>query len=975
MAGSPYTVHRPHPAAAHQAPLPWLGSPLGYPVPPTKVSRDVSGSNEVPRRVETPMMDSQLVGRDRELGMVEALVEQAQAGGGALVVRGEAGIGKSALLACARQRARERGMTVLSASGVQSEAHLPFAGLHQLLRPVWSGLDDLPAPQRTAVLAAFGMADAAPLDAFLIALAVLNLLSETATRAPLLILIEDAHWVDSSTHTVLAFVARRLAAEPIVLLFAARDGFDNPLDQTDLPELRLDRLSEAEANTLLDTRAPGLLPAVRQRVLEAAAGNPLALTELPLALAGEQRDSQASLPAWLPLTTRLERTFAARMTDLPAASRTLLLVAAADDGSAITEILSATDSLLGRSDSTAEALQPAIDAGLIVVDDLDVRFRHPLMRSAVYQAGRSSQRRAAHAALATVLADQRDRYAWHRAASSFGPDEEVAVDLEAAAARAQRRGAIGVALAAIDRAITVSGDRGDRAGRLLRAAELAVEVGQQDLVVQYLRKAEPLVRTILHQGRVAWIKEMVDPGPPGDAVAVQVLVDTAHRTRAAGDTDLAVRLLLAAATRCTYADPGDAAREAVVTAAEQAGLPADDPRLLAVLVSASPIGRNEVVLARLARAALDPDGDPYAMYAVGDAAGIAGAYDLAARWHAAAISGLRTQGRLVQLAQALVSYAWAEAQLGRCTAAMPAAAEGSRLAQETGQLFWFARGRATGAILAALHGDHEGAASLAEEVERVAGPTRIITPLASARLARGLSALGAGQYAVAYDYLQSLFDPTNPASSYARRSSAIGDLAEAALHSGHRDEARALIADLEQHVALTRSPWAHIGMRYARALLADDDDAEVLFRAALAADVTAWPLARARLQLAFGAWLRRQRRVAESRPYLRAARDAFDALGAAGWSERARQELRAAGETSRQRAPDALDLLTPQELQIAQLAADGLSNREIGQRLYLSHRTVGSHLYHIFPKLGISQRSELRDALDTGIRMGTQSLT
>lgn len=311
----------------------------------------------------------------------------------------------------------------------------------------------------------------------------------------------------------------------------------------------------------------------------------------------------------------------------------------------------------------------------------------------------------------------------------------------------------------------------------------------------------------------------------------------------------------------------------------------------------------------------------------------------------------------------LTEQAWTGIHALTWNVAVPAAQEGIRLADELGQPLWGAAARAAEAMLAGLRGDHKGAVVFAAEAERMALPLGGSIVLTGVQIARGVTALGAGRHQEAYDQLRRTFDPADPAYHYFMRAWGVGDLAEAAAHIGRRDEARALVAELEPLATLTGSTWFEVALLYARPLLADDSEAEGLFRAGLAADLSRWPFYRARLLLAYGSWLRRQRQVAESRVPLRAARDAFDALGIIPWGERARQELRAAGERSERRATEAWDSLSPQELQIAELAADGLSNREIGQRLYISHRTVGSHLYRIFPKLGITSRHELRDAL------------
>jgi DNA-binding NarL/FixJ family response regulator len=912
-------------------------------------------------------MPTYLIGRDREVEAVFDVLDRVSEHGEALVVRGEAGIGKSALLAATAERARERGMLVLTTSGVQSETHLPFAGLHQLLRPIWAGIDALPAPQRAAVLAAFGMTNEGAPDVFLIALAVLDLLAEAAVRTPLLLVVEDAHWVDRATHTVLAFVARRLASEPIVMLFAARDDLASPLDQLDLPELRLEGLDEGAAGALLDARTLGLTTAVRARLLEEAAGNPLALAELPAALDIEQRGGTVPLPAWLPLTTRLERTFTARMTDLPVDTRTLLLVAAVDEGGDITEILAAAGPLLGDAEIAADALQPAIDASLITVVDLDVRFRHPLVRSAIYQAASAAQRHAAHAALAAVLTDQPDRSAWHRAAASVGPNEAVAAELEEAAIRSRRRGAVAIAGVAFERAARFSTDPAGRARRLLRAAEQAFELGRHDDLARIVRGAESLDLGDIDRARFANLMIMSDGiGGIGahDASAYTALVDLAAQTIAEGDMRLALLLLLGASIRCRLIDPGADIREAIIACTERALVADDDPVLLNILALVDPIGRAAMVIERLD--SIQPDsrmGARIAYLHFGTAMEV-GAYHIAARFAAIAIERMRAQGRLGPLAQILVQSARMSASTSSLHQANAEVEEGIALAQETDQPFWVAHGYTVGALVAGLGGNADHAEAQAAAAAHSVPLTERSLRLTELNHARAVTALGAGRYEDAFAHLLRIYDPADPAFNDFFGFMVIDLLAEAAVHTGHRADARRKTLELTQRAEGNPSPRVQNPLRFARAVLADDSAAESLFHEALQSDLEGYPLDRARLQLAFGTWLRRHRRLVESRSHLRAARETFDALDALPWGERARQELRAAGETSRRRAPNVHDVLTPQELQIAQMAAEGLTNREIGQRLYLSHRTIGAHLYHVFPKLGITHRSELHTALD-----------
>jgi DNA-binding CsgD family transcriptional regulator len=905
---------------------------------------------------------SVLAGRRSELAELEDLFSGLEDGRGrVVVVRGEPGIGKSALLAVVADRATARRVAVLNTSGVEAEAHLPFAGLHQLLGPLLGGLKALPVPQRVALETAFGLTDGTAPDLFLIALATLDLLADAAAGTPVLVVVEDAHWLDESTNEVLSFVARRVSVEPIALLIAVRDGPANPFEGAGLDEMELGPLDADASLELLARHAPDLAPPVRDRLLADASGNPLALIELPAAL-GSWFPERSTLPDHLPLSARLERAFAARMAELPVDTRALLLVAAADDQASVAEVLRATE-LVSGGPHGAGILDPAISVRLVEVEGEEIRFRHPLVRSAVYRAASVVERQATHAALAEVVAGEQYRSVWHRAASTIGKDDAVAARLDTAAEDARRRGAIASAVGALERAAQLSSDSDASTRRLLRAAELAVELGRLDVVGRLVSDADLLELAPLDQGRLAWIRAMADPGSPGDPTRMRALLATASSVLSQGDADLALKLLWVAAVSGFWADRENELSRQLVTLAEQMPVSETHPWLLAVLAYGSPIDRGAVVIDRVSRLVPDP-AEPDAMWLIAAASTTVGAFDRAAPFATAAVAGLRDQGRLVELAQALVLRAWCQIHVGRWDVAMPDAEEAERLATETGQPIWAGGANAALSILAGLRGEVAIAEALATQAEGVGLQFGARAVLSVVQLARGLTFLGAGRHEDAYSQLRRMFNPSDP--GYHRMEScwAIGNLAEAAAHSGNIDDAREVLKGVEPLTQRTPSPWLLVAMNHARALLADDKDAETLFQAGLAADLIRWPFDRARLLLAYGAWLRRQRRPTESRSVLREARDGFDALGVVAWGDRSRQELRASGETSRARTPEAFDQLSPQELQIARLASEGLTNREIGQQLYLSHRTVSSHLYRIFPKLGTTSRSELTSALE-----------
>jgi len=905
-----------------------------------------------------------LIGRTRERAVLRELLDRLPVHGGAIMIRGEAGIGKSALVAEATRQAHADGFRILTATGVQSEAHLPFAGLHQLVRPIQREVEALPGPQREALAATFGRSTATPPDLFLIALASLGAFADVADDSPVLLVAEDAQWLDGPSCDVLTFVARRLESDPIVMLLAVREDCPTSLLDAGLPELRLEGLEESDAGKLLDLSAPGLAQAVRRRLLDEAQGNPLALVELPAALGARRLTGEEPLPSALPLTARLERTFTARAVGLPPETQTALLVTAIDDSAELTEVLTAA-SAMAKQAVTVEALGPAVSAGLIEIDQSQVHFHHPLMRSAIQQQASASERQGVHTVLAAVLGDQPDRRAWHRAAAVVGFSEEVAGELTEAAVRAQARGALFTAVSALERAARLSPQPALRGQRLLRAAELAFELGRRDLAARLVREAEPLTKGPLEEARMTLIQG-ISSSTVFDTESVRQLVETAERARQAGDTDLALNILWLVAQRCWWSDPGWEAREQVIAAAERTSTFDRDPRALAVLAYAAPIERGSVVTSWLVHPSLKAISKAEAARAYGSAAVVVGSFELAPRFLTEAVDGLRAQGRLGHLARTLLIQTWGAICLGDWTRALSAADEAERLAAETAEPVWASGAQAMKAMLAALRGELELAGALATGAERIRVPTGTNFLFAIVQMARGLAALGSGRHAEAYEELRRIFDPADPAYHPVMSYWAIADLAEAAVRSGHHQPAGALVDKVASVTSQASSRWTQIEIRYAKALLADDGDAEAKFEATLGEDIGRWPFLRGRVLLSYGAWLRRQRRVAEARAPLRFARQAFDALGAIAWGERARRELRASGENSLRRLPRASDRLTPQELQIAQMAAGGMSNREIGQNLFLSHRTIGFHLYRLFPKLGITSRNQLRGALEEG---------
>ena len=888
----------------------------------------------------------ELLGRDDELARLYSLIDGIGRRGGALVVCGEAGIGKSTLLEAAAARARERDVTVVSAAGIPFEARFAFAGLRELLLPFLDARSRLPPPQRRALETAIGLADGDAPDPFLVGLAALGLLTEAETKRPLLLLVEDAQWLDGPSLEVLGFVARRLELEPVIVVFAVREGVASVVDEWGLPELHLDGLDETSSRALLALAAPDLPEDLGARVLAESAGNPLALIELP---SGASLDGAAGADA-LPLPTRLEHAFAARLVGLDSETRRLLLFAALEDGEL-------------PEPARDPGWAPAVAAGLGTVDQGTFRFRHPLIRSAVAQAATPEERREAHVALADAFPNEPERAVWHRAAAAAGPDEEVAEALDAAAERARLRGGRDVALAALERAAELSVDRGLQALRLFDAGELAYELGRPTDTVRVLSAAQQLGLPPREHALASFRIESFERTWSG-AATIRSFTGIARELAGEGHDDQALQTLDAVSLRAHWEHLDRETRQDVAQIVDQLSAAPDDPARLATLALFDPVGQGAEIVRRVKQMAPLDLPDPYGQLQVGQAAGAVWADNLALPFLRAASAGYRADGRLVHLVGSLVAEAWAELRAGGARVAITAAAEGVQLAQETRQVRYVAVGQLAEAIAAVEMGRDDLAEQLIGAAEAMLLPLGANPLLALVALARGRRALAHERFAEAYVQLRRIFDPNDAAYHQFVGGWILADVADAAKQGdGDREVVDEFLHEWEAVASATGAPHLDVQLRYAKAVLAEEGNAEPLFESAMGAGADGWPFYAARAQLAYGAWLRRQHRMADSRAPLREAAQSFEALGLLRLAERALRELRASGETPRRRVPEAWAQLTPQELQIAELAAEGLSNREIGERLYLSHRTVGSHLYRLFPKLGVTSRTQLRGAL------------
>ncbi|MFI9610483.1 ATP-binding protein [Streptomyces sp. NPDC052023] len=899
-----------------------------------------------------------LMGRDPELAELRRLFDEAAAGrGSSLVVRGEAGMGKTALLDALRREAVARDALIITAAGVESECELAYAVLHQALHPLLDRTAGLPELQRLALRRAFGQEDG-PADLYTVALAALELITDAAVDRTVVALFDDVHWIDTPSADVLAFIGRRIGGERVFAMGTTRTvSLTDPLRRTGLPELYLRPLDAESAAALLDSTAPTLAAPVRDRLLAEAAGSPLALVELPRVWDGSAVDQEM-----MPLTTRLETAFAARTAQLGDAARVLLTVLAADVTCDTGRLLAAASTVARREVGTPE-LQEALDADLVELARTGLRFLHPLMRSAIYSRAPLTVRLDAHTALADQLTDLPDRELWHRASAVLGTDEDMAVRLEAYATRCRSRGALMSAVTGLRRAADLAESGTRRTSLLLHAAELACEVGRRSDAADLAAQADTRLLGPVESGRLAAVQEVVAPGLLGDVRRIRALVEQSGDAREAGDTTLAVHLLWRAASRCWWACAAPDVRQAVADAVPAIGLDPDDPRRLGILAFAQPEVHGREVLTRTAGIAPERARGPMTHF-LSSAAVILGDYHRASGYVRAAAAACRDSGQLALLARVLGAGNWGRIWTGEWDLVRTEAKEAARLAEETGDSFWVLSANADLAMLAAQRGESAEAEAVA--LEGLASPLLKGVGFMHCALqhARGVAALSAGRYEEAFALLRRLYEPSDPA-FHDMRWHAAPDLADAARHLGRQDEAQVILGGLEEMAQRLPSPMLRMCRAYVRAVLAPDDTAEQLFKDALAEDVPPWPPYHGRLLLAEGVWLRRRHRAARARESLRAARDRFDALGARHWSERARQELRAAGERSGSSTRPVRETLSAQELQIANLAAEGLTNRQIADRLFLSHRTVGSHLYRIFPKLGITTRAQLGAALGT----------
>lgn len=880
------------------------------------------------------MNDGDPVGRDAELEMIDRLLDALPSGrGGAVVFGGEPGIGKSRLLGHARAGATGRGLTVLSVLATESAVRLPFTGLHQVLQPVLGHADRLTPALRTSLQVALGLAGGDEPGVFRVALAALHLVAEAAADRPVLVLVDDLHWLDGPSRDVLGFLARRLADDPVALVAAHRSGHDP------VPTVTLPHLDAESAERLLDRRWPGLDHGLRRRVLDEAAGNPLALVELPAVLPGPLDARAPGGP--VALISRLERAYAGRWAELPAPAMALLLAAALNDGDPLAEAVDAAGRMVGRP-VHPDDLAPATALGLARTDGARLEFGHPLARSAVAASATPAQRRSAHTALAQTLAGHPLRAVWHRAAVADGLDEDIAATLDEAAGRARAYGAAALSGRALERAAELTVDRSRRGDRLLRAAEIAFELGRAGPMLQLLDQVQELADPELEASRLLlvqeWFDEEDDWSDPGRARA---FADTAARLRDAGRPELAVRSLSLIAARCFGHDYPLELRAAVAAAATRLAGPDRSPDVLFVLAGCGRNARWAEVHEGLTAAAGRPGVDVAALRTMATAATMVGDFRTATEVLLRAASRLRAQGGLGRLAQTLTSLAWAHILCGQLPEADAAADEAVRLCHETAQWWWKTSAITAQALLLGVQGSLARSRKLIAEAEAET-PQRSASPLmwAEIQLAAGSTALAAGNPDRALDLLAPMFDPNHRAYGPSTRWWGVTELVEAAYRAGRLDEVRHCTRELAAEAAGTGSPVLVAAAAFVAPLVAPPDRAEAAFAAA---DAGENHHLRGRVELLFGEWLADRWRTAEAREHLRAAVAAFDRIGACRWADTARARLVTTGERP-DRRPDVRAGVDATQLRIARLAAAGMTDREIAEELYLSVRAVAAQL-------------------------------
>ncbi|MFB7255553.1 AAA family ATPase [Streptomyces nojiriensis] len=911
-----------------------------------------------------------LIGRQEERAAIAAALSP-RAASASLLLLGEPGVGKTLLLDMTADDALAAGTRVLRVRGNAAETELAFAGLHQLLLPVLDRADDLPVRQRGALMAAFGLGDdPTPPDPMMMSLAVLTLVSHVASAGRVLLAVDDAQWIDPGSCQVLGFLARRLAGEPIGLLVASR-GTCRPewLDRS-VPELVVPALSPAEAEELIGAQPDPPLGAARRRVLDTAAGNPLALVELSRSAAREgalrtDGPPTAGLHAaglhaagHLPVTDLLERTFAAQVDELPVATRAALLVAAAAEGVGPAGVLAALP-----PGTDMDVWLPAERAGLVRLHSDRIDFRHPLVRSAIYGAAPFAERRRTHLALAASLDGDPDRRAWQLSAATVEPDAAVSAALEATAMRAFARGALAEALAGLERSAQLNPSPAEQTRLLTTAAYAGVLTGDIDRAEELAAKAASVNED---PAATPWISALT--------ALVEMLMMRMERAFA----------LIAPDGLPDVAQLDEGSSTILTGIAYHSGSPVQRERVLRLLAGrdltdpapphpfhlwdagvTDPFGKGGLVRSHLPAVTSAPGRAPTENHTLGVLCMILDETETAVSLLREVANPQWEDADAFHAGMTAADLAWANLDRGRWADARLGVERLAGRFLDGVHTHGSARALTVLATLCALTGEPELAVRHATAALAVTEPAGVLGAVVRARRAAGLAATALGDHASAFRHFRALFDGEGAPVHYHLSCYAVADHAAAAVLVGRAEDASAALEQVTAVVGGGGSVRLRQVLDRARALLADPAEAGPFFESALADPAGhRWPFEHAQTWLEYGEWLRRQRRIAEARAALVKAREIFEGLGAVHWSERAQAELRAAGVAVAPAPRSAFRTLTPQRQRIVRLAAQGLTNREIGERLFLSPRTVGTHLYQAFPVLGVTSRGRLRDVVE-----------
>ena len=916
-----------------------------------------------------------MLGRASEASLVESLVRDARGGlSGSLLVSGEPGIGKTALLAHARTAAE--GALVLEATGAEGESHLAFAGLADLLAPLFARIDELPDAQGAALRGALALGPPVPGDRFTAYAATLSLLAAGADVRPLMCILDDAHWLDAESLDAVQFAARRLGAEDIAILMGAREGLNARVDGSPLPRLRLEGLGRADSAALIAEHASSPpAPDVLAALVRGARGNPLALVELATALSPRQLAGIEPLPDPLPVGPYLQDALLRPVLALPEATRRALVVLSADDGT--TGFLAAA---LAAEGLTIADLERAERAGVVGIGPTRAMFSHPLVRAAVYQAAEAPERRRAHrahaASAAAIGESALDRRAWHLALAATGPEEAAAAELEAAALRATARNGHAAACEALEAAARLSPDVRERGRRLLASGQGALAAGE-----------------FVRAGRLFDEVAALDADP---AQALEALVGRGYVETFGGSARRAVDLLVAAAERLEAQSPAGAAalliqasvpcamltdlRRSASLAERATALAASAPPPVAAMAdvagavvstfSGRPAEASPESMAELSRSVAA--GDPISfvwLQGSFQALMLMERYDEALAGLDEVVRAARQRSTPSVLPLPLFTRAEVRRRTGRVDLALADAAECVRLAEDTGQETASGLGRFTIAALDAVRGRAEACRAGAAEMIAACARTEAESLLLFADYALGMLALGAGDLDGAVEHLGSADRRRREGGGFHHplMDAYEQDLAEALIRLGRPADAAEVLATLDAEARSTATRWPAAAVARCRGLMAADDEFEEHFAEALALHArTPTPFERARTELCLGERRRRARRVRDARAPLAASLETFEALGADPWAESARRELRAAGARPR-RAPAAeSDDLTPQELQVALIVAEGATNKEAASALLLSPKTVEYHLAKVYAKLGVRSRAQLARRMTSG---------